>query len=510
MSGVIYALGGRDGWETVAKRLDTAHGLSPVYWLGGGNKRDAAKSVAPDVVFHDAEDANRARFPSEYDHLSYALDSDDLRQYRRHEPEAIKIMGRRGAGHTFSHEERKRHLRKLLSFYHNLVDELSPQFVVFEQAPHGPAHFALYMVADITNVSTYIFDPTRIPSVTYARRKIHQPSRRLVEIYESIDKSDVTLPDRIEEYFDRVKSDYDAGQPVDYSTRELPHPANKTLTLLYRLATDTVAALRGKDPESPVCRLKRRSEPIEDSTRTPLQRTQYELKSYRHRRRLQDSYADAAKIPNHDRTSVYVPLHYRPERATLPKGREYDDQFLMVKLIRQTIPEDWYIYVKENVYQFIRRDGHKGRSPQLYDDLLELDNVELIETSTDSFELIDNSVAVATVTGTAGWEAVIRGTPALAFGNAWYAPCEGVYRVESRDEVQDAVDDIRTGVTVDEQRVEAFALALQRAGFRGYWGLGEEPPDHDREEMMDNVYRYLLTFLKEDGHISKTTTEIPT
>jgi hypothetical protein len=58
-------------------------------------------------------------------------------------------------------------------------------------------------------------------------------------------------------------------------------------------------------------------------------------------------------------------------------------------------------------------------------------NVVLISDDVDTNKLICNSVFVATITGTAGWEALVSGKQALVFGHAWYGMFSGCTRYNS-------------------------------------------------------------------------------
>ena len=82
--------------------------------------------------------------------------------------------------------------------------------------------------------------------------------------------------------------------------------------------------------------------------------------------------------------------------------------------------------------------------------------------------MIDNSKAVANVAGSAGWETVIRGKPALIFGYAWYRGCEGVFYTPTIESVQQALSAIEKGYKVDRQKVKLFVYALEKACLRGY------------------------------------------
>jgi hypothetical protein len=90
-----------------------------------------------------------------------------------------------------------------------------------------------------------------------------------------------------------------------------------------------------------------------------------------------------------------------------------------------------------------------------------------------SFELIDHAQAVASVTGTAGWEAVVRGVPAMVFGNAWYRNCEGVFDARTHEECDRAITEIARGYRPDYQRVRLFLQALSEVGLRADRDLTE-------------------------------------
>src|SRR5690606_14178885 len=60
--------------------------------------------------------------------------------------------------------------------------------------------------------------------------------------------------------------------------------------------------------------------------------------------------------------------------------------------------------------------------------LSQLKNVVLVSTDVDTYQLIKNSVFVATITGTVGWEAITGGKNVLVFGwGVWYKTFPGVF-----------------------------------------------------------------------------------
>ena len=118
---------------------------------------------------------------------------------------------------------------------------------------------------------------------------------------------------------------------------------------------------------------------------------------------------------------VYAPLHNQPEMSTSSLGGAFRDQLLMVEALAADLPEGWRIYVKENP-----RQGSFARGPMFFHRLTRIRGVQLVPSDANSFELSGRAQFTATVTGTAGYEALRKGRPAMVFGNPWYKSLPGV------------------------------------------------------------------------------------
>jgi hypothetical protein len=129
------------------------------------------------------------------------------------------------------------------------------------------------------------------------------------------------------------------------------------------------------------------------------------------------------KIVNFEIPYIYVPLHLQPEMTTSSLGGIYRDQLLMIEHLHRILPSGWRILVKENPKQ-----SFFARGAMFFHRLNRLQNVEMVPSDTNSEKLIKSSQIVATVTGTAGWEAVQIGKPVITFGYAWYNKVAGVHR----------------------------------------------------------------------------------
>ena len=163
-------------------------------------------------------------------------------------------------------------------------------------------------------------------------------------------------------------------------------------------------------------------------------RTKYEL--YKTYNKL------SKPVPLTDRYLVFF-LHYQPEATTLPLGNKYVQQWLAIRTLSAALPADYKLVVKEHPATFIFKEYTRHKS--FYEAIEELPQVTLASIEADPFALIDSSMAVVTVTGTAGFQSICRGKPVLVFGAAAYRDCPGVFAVENFKQISNALELIMSG-----------------------------------------------------------------
>ena len=123
---------------------------------------------------------------------------------------------------------------------------------------------------------------------------------------------------------------------------------------------------------------------------------------------------------------VTVFLHYQPERTSVPEGGRYAQQFRIILDLLALLPSGWAVVVKEHPSTFMLEMSRPFRHPRFYAALGDHARVVLASPNVSSFALIDESEAVATLTGRVGFEALCRQTPVMVFGDAPYKECPGV------------------------------------------------------------------------------------
>lgn len=130
-----------------------------------------------------------------------------------------------------------------------------------------------------------------------------------------------------------------------------------------------------------------------------------------------------ATRPDYQKKYVFYPLHYQPEASTCVCAEKYEKQLFFIDSWAKSLPADTVLYVKEH-YALL---GHKQLS--FYKELQKYPNVYLIDPWVNARELIINSIAVTTLTGTAGFEAMLLRKPVFLGGNSVYENAPGVIKV---------------------------------------------------------------------------------
>ncbi len=144
--------------------------------------------------------------------------------------------------------------------------------------------------------------------------------------------------------------------------------------------------------------------------------------------------------PTADSKFVYFALHMQPEATTSPMGGVFVDQYYVILMIARGLPNDIKVIVKEHPHQEMWQ-----RTPDFYNILRAEPKVEFVSLKQNSFELIKQSIAVATITGTVGWEALFLKKPVILFGHIFYKHLPGVINVNDAESLADAISQIQCG-----------------------------------------------------------------
>ncbi len=336
---------------------------------------------------------------------------------------------------------------RYISLWLALLDRHHPDCVVFHGTPHMGHDYVLYLLCRRYGISTLIVDRTYLDERLYFHRVLEEsPAPSAAEI--AALRSDAAAKPSTTKHYDKLNRDLNDVSDIE---RSLSWPV-----LLRRALSPRLLFSRETFATSVNGLTQRRW------TAAELHRR--ELLDHRRAKKALGYYRRIAAPPVADEPFAFYPLHFEPERTTVPEGGRFSDQADVVLRVVEALPPGWKLYVKEHPRQFRRGVlWNKARTMPFYERLAADPRVRLVPLEVASSELIARCRSVVTITGTAGWEAVQAGRPALAFGHPWYYHCPGVRGVRRGDDCREFFSALADGVLrVDPAETRAFAEALIR------------------------------------------------
>ena len=383
------------------------------------------------------------------------LDSDIMEKMVECETVVLKMMERLEPGgiDVRSYQKRKEIYLCHLRYWNHVIEAKQVNLAIFATVPHMMYDYVIYSLCKLKKIETLMFYRMPVlPEKSVLKYLINDYKKPLEDIQEkyaqlirnfSIDTSeDIELSPSSLAYIDAhsVKGDH----PEAYIN---PETSRRKVTLTQRIRSKTaelVGVLLGL------------------STKGSFELF-YRFSIHRKRISINHIYSNQHAEPDLNCKFVYLALHFQPECTTSPMAGVYVDQLLIAQLISSVLPKGVLLYVKEHPRESLILNLN------FYKQLLALPNVRIIKRDYNSYTLIDHSLAVATATGTAGWEGFLRMKPVLIFGYYFYqyAPC--VFQIRSLRDCREAISQIIEGKVIPElKNIKFFLKATEGFTSEGY------------------------------------------
>lgn len=452
-----------------AQELSKKHEI--LYWVRLEDFVELDQAKFPGTIFHDYRDALKNIPPRELSDLwSKPWSAKRIAGHFETESELMSMMDKWYPDWPVN--KRKDFYYDLLGYWDAVLEKFKPDAVIFNAPPHEMFSYVLYRLAKARKIATSMFDC-------------------------------ILRQDRVILY-----DDYREGNPA--LAREASGGFRKGAGTLEGLSEEMRAYYQeisqSANPAPPYVeawklealgwgKLRRRAKAllpfIKDGTifERAVMRVFKMLKSG-----VIDEQKRYEKPADLSRPYIYVPLHYQPECTTSPQGGVFVGQVLMVKMLSAALPPGWELYVKEHPAQTQAHgnDYTPFRYPGFFRTIAALPRVRVVPTNTNTFELTEKSKGVATIAGTAAWEAILRGKPALVFGYPWFMHAPGVIRVSSYDECEEAFKKIDAGFTPDTKALFNYLALVDRVSFRGYTSsYGKKIAALDENTAVQEMHRAL-------------------
>jgi len=159
-------------------------------------------------------------------------------------------------------------------------------------------------------------------------------------------------------------------------------------------------------------------------------------------------------------------MHMQPESTTSAQAPLYLTQDYLLENIAVTLPQKYKLYIKEHYSDF----GNRGK--EFYDKFKHYPNIRLIDPYKNSKQLIANASGIITITGTAGFEALLLEKPVVIFGNVFYDFLGSVKKVNDFNKLYDTFRQIEfkenVGVTPAEDEPHRIASSYIKSLYKGY------------------------------------------
>ena len=452
-----------------------AGGHEEIYWVG---LRGGDEGEFPEIMFHDSADAAKNISAPGIDPQSFLPPGLELiRKLYRTESMVMTLLTK--TEHNLTLEQRKRRYFEMLRYWHGLLTSRRPDAVIFPISPSQAYNYLIYDLAKLLGIKTIMFYDTWVGDRTLLQTEYETSGQRMLEEIQKNSNAHFTFDDLSPDLKDYYQRYYDPSV-ADPSPLNLKREQkrNSGLAILRRkLRILGKAALDGRIFQAVFANLRKRL------GENP-----------------QKEYRSVQITPDFSRKFVYVPLQFQPERSTLALGDVFVDQLLMLENLSASLPAGFFAYVKEHPTQWWRRGMNYGpyRPKGFYRRIASLKNVTVVPIGTDNYELINRSQALVTVTGTPGWEAVVRGKPTVVFGYPWYMDCPGVLRVSDVSTCSSALQRVASGeFQVNRQGVINYLKSLDNATIHLYVDDSEEKISlYSKKERMNNMIQAILAELK--------------
>lgn len=423
---------------------------------------------APACTFHSVVDAMAGRDPAGKAVALPTPDPELLVRLRDCELVTMQMLERLNYFNFPPRELRSVYLRYVSYWYETLQTD-KPDAVLFVALPHMAFNYVLYHLCRVLGVRTLITERTSISDRLLLLEDIDERPGHGLERQAPLPEECVDTDPPERNYYKRRAR-----------TFPTPEPGNGLLGLALALARHTLRV--GRDVARRASRLHR---PHDDSVyalwyaghgRLPRLATHlwHQLRDGLAMQYTRWSYGRLAVVPELSRDYVYFPLHMQPERAVMPMAADYPDQLSALRLVAESLPPGWLLYVKEHPRQFwdpLRFRIARGGTDFYRAVCAASDRVRLVSSSVSNDTLVEHARCVATLAGTAGWEAVSVGVPAVIFGRPWYLHAPGVRQVTSRRSCEEALHDVASGrLRVIPDEVARYRQWITEHGsFQGYF-----------------------------------------
>jgi hypothetical protein len=434
-----------------------------VFWEVEKNSAILANQLMPDANIIISKQSKKKRV-EEFNKFNWPLiDEDIIQEMTKYElilwPSFLRNTQLSGIRGDISIKDE---YHRAITFRYYFMKEFMPDLYFYGNVPTGFYPYVDYLICKELGIKTILLRRIELPGFfAMPITSMIDHSLYIKKMMKSLKESkkvEIIKDNKVREYVESLSKDYSSAMPEEYG----------------RIGGFKGAYKLDKNSGKLKSRKSWLFEVFKEMPRENLSRFKFFGKAIFYviyRKNLQKEYNKLLVEANPKKEKyILVNLHYQPEASSIPLGGMCAYQEIMISMLSRAIPKGWFVYVKEHPTHLMNNriiSSLKFRHKAFYENLSDYRNVKLISVSENNFELIDSAQAVATLTGTSGFEALNRGVVCLAFGYPWYMYADGCLKISSMDELNNAIEKIVGGYHPSRNKIYKFVNTVLENSIKG-------------------------------------------
>jgi hypothetical protein len=315
-----------------------------------------------------------------------------------------RIFNRFNEYHSFTEDEILLILEQTCKLFEQLVDEISPDFIVMTLQPNSQQNFLLHSICKKRGIKILMVSPTGLKNryvITEDPEKLDDFSMEKVEI-------------KKEKSFSEIKEFHEANNTSDQI--ETHHNTYQNSNWMYLKAASSYLFNSSDNTKTHYTYY----------GRTKFKVT-FKLLLYTLRKRLREKFLDKnlSKKIDISRPFIYFPLQMEMERVLLIGAPFHTNQLEIIKNIIKSMPIGYKLVVKEHPSQMLR--GWRKISD--YKEIMNLPNVKLLHWSVPSKDIIEKCSLVISIKSSSSIEAALRQKPSIIFSNVGFNLPNSIHKI---------------------------------------------------------------------------------
>lgn len=452
----------RDLWRELATRLHAQGVASPVLWIGHRRHDEFARENFPECTVMNFNEINKgiACFPDTgKQDSSKAPEMLGEAWFPAFKDQVIRMFDRKDYFGAFRSVDREAIFYQLVFRLHSLIFNEKPDFLLMAESPHSAATLVVYRICEHLKIPVICYMSSSIAPALFVKGGIEKPPIKLpLEADQVHFKREAALA--VDRMIENLATSEQRPQQPKYMFNQQKKERRRRIGRPFKMLREVIRGLLTPLlPDSMRARTYHAfhgfssfasnpgpvSEILKYVTEIKAQRAL--IKAYSVRSILEEDFP-----PKY----VFFPLHYEPERTSNPDGGEWNNQYHALARLRQLLPDDVAIVVKEHPSQLGSvLQGFRGRSRLFYEAISTIGYTVLAQIDIPSWKIQQSALFTCTITGTAALEAAIIGKPVLLMGHPWFRGCPGITPINETVSINEVL-----GNTANIEDVRSFLYHL--------------------------------------------------